>query len=141
MIFNFYIFLFLIIHLLLLKTLYAFSNFFAVGYKNAQLLKIQIPILNTDYCRKIYKGRSPITNMQLCAGGFLGRDSCAGDSGGPLMIATADANGVSRFIQHGIVSFGPRQCGTKGQPGIYTKVSSYMEWILENIEAWDDESR
>lgn len=34
----------------------------------------------------------------------------------------------------GIVSFGPMNCGTKNAPGVYTKLSKYLEWIAENIE-------
>jgi secreted trypsin-like serine protease len=33
----------------------------------------------------------------------------------------------------GVVSYGPRECGTKGMPGVYTRVSSYLKWINENI--------
>lgn len=33
----------------------------------------------------------------------------------------------------GIVSFGPKTCGQKGIPGVYTRVSSYTDWIVKNI--------
>lgn len=33
----------------------------------------------------------------------------------------------------GIVSFGPSPCGRERWPGVYVRVSSYMEWILKNI--------
>ena len=33
----------------------------------------------------------------------------------------------------GIVSWGYKLCGTKGHPGIYTKVVGYLDWILENL--------
>lgn len=33
----------------------------------------------------------------------------------------------------GIVSYGPAMCGSEGIPGVYTKVSSYLEWIVANI--------
>lgn len=108
------------------------------GYKSAKLRKIHIPIVSMDECRRVYRGRSSITKRQLCAGGFQGMDSCAGDSGGPLMIPTAHAKGSIKFVQHGIVSFGPRYCGTDGQPGIYTKVGWYLRWILDNMRRWDD---
>jgi len=32
----------------------------------------------------------------------------------------------------GIVSGGTARCG-KGAPGIFTRVSNYMEWIIENL--------
>jgi secreted trypsin-like serine protease len=39
-----------------------------------------------------------------------------------------------KFILLGLVSFGPRSCGLSNFPGVYTRISSYMEWILKNIE-------
>ena len=33
----------------------------------------------------------------------------------------------------GVVSFGPRFCGTKGVPGVYTRVNSYLKWILDTV--------
>ena len=38
-----------------------------------------------------------------------------------------------RVVQVGVVSFGPRRCGTKGVPAIYTKVDQYMSWILDSV--------
>jgi len=63
---------------------------------------------------------------QLCAGGDLGKDTCRGDSGGPLMYF----NGNS-WIIYGIVSIGPKICGQKNFPAIYTKVSYFTDWILK----------
>lgn len=34
----------------------------------------------------------------------------------------------------GITSFGPEDCLTFGQPGVYTSVSSYLDWILYIFE-------
>lgn len=50
--------------------------------------------------------RATIISKQLCAGGTGGRDSCGGDSGGPLKIP-GNYRGQTRVIQHGVVSFGP----------------------------------
>ncbi|GBM72774.1 hypothetical protein AVEN_3422-1 [Araneus ventricosus] len=63
---------------------------------------------------------------------------CRSDSGGPLMYKNTDYDfpvGVAteRWILVGVVSFGYR-CGEPGFPGVYTRVSSYMAWILRNME-------
>lgn len=42
--------------------------------------------------------------------------------------------GNDRYILYGLVSFGPRTCGLSNFPGVYTRVSSYMEFILRNID-------
>lgn len=49
-----------------------------------------------------------------------------GDSGGPLM-----AFWDTRWVQVGVVSFG-NKCGEPGYPGVYTRVTGYMNWIKEN---------
>lgn len=51
-----------------------------------------------------------------------------GDSGGPLMMPKG-----KQYYLIGIVSFGPRVCGARGIPGVYTKVSSFVRWIDEKI--------
>ena len=59
-------------------------------------------------------------------------DSCAGDSGGPLMVQS-DEEGP--MYLRGIVSFGKRKCNT-GFPGVYTDISYYIDWIKENMKPW-----
>lgn len=70
----------------------------------------------------------------MCAGGKSGMDSCSGDSGGPLQ-APGNYSHNLKFIQYGVVSFGPRMCGTTGIPGVYTKIVYYLDWILDTIRA------
>lgn len=68
---------------------------------------------------------------QLCAGGEAGKDSCKGDSGGPLMYENDRS-----FEVIGVVSFGPSPCGKEDVPGVYTKVLEYNEWIRNTIVPW-----
>lgn len=55
-----------------------------------------------------------------------------GDSGGPLM--SEGVPGADRTTLIGIVSFGPRSCGVSSFPGVYTRVSVYIDWILDKIQ-------
>lgn len=59
------------------------------------------------------------------------KDSCTGDSGGPLMLEDV-YKGAYKIVQYGIVSRGPSDCGFS-DTGIYTDVSKQMRWILDNI--------
>ncbi|XP_063367677.1 CLIP domain-containing serine protease B4-like [Cydia amplana] len=106
------------------------------GYISSKLLTVDVPIHTADSCRELYnRGQKPgdedQTINKICAG-ENGKDSCGGDSGGPLMVKGAYKSNGERFIEHGIVSYGPRLCGSDF-PGVYTDVSKYMKWILDNI--------
>ncbi len=50
-----------------------------------------------------------------------------GDSGGPLFIME-NVGGRMKYIQAGITSYGDF-CGLANSPGIYTRVSYYLDWI------------
>nr|CAD7575621.1 unnamed protein product [Timema californicum] len=70
-----------------------------------------------------------LTPNMFCAGlPQGGADACQGDSGGALL--AEDFYG--RMVVAGIVSWG-LGCGRPTNPGVYTKVSQYTDWILKNI--------
>lgn len=56
-----------------------------------------------------------------------------GDSGSPLLsIQKLD---IARYTQVGITSWGQSGCGTnKTAPGVYAKISSYLDWILDQAD-------
>ena len=64
------------------------------------------------------------------------QDSCVGDSGSGLMRSRRDPSrgGASRSELIGVVSFGPRLCGTEGVPGVYSRVESFLPWILDTVQ-------
>ncbi|CAN7939698.1 unnamed protein product [Ixodes hexagonus] len=75
-----------------------------------------------------YDARVP--ESVLCAGHDFG-SSCKGDSGGPLVLQSGDA-----WSLHGIVSGGPRECGNRNDPLLFTKVSHFLDnFIKEYIKA------
>ncbi|XP_026489627.1 CLIP domain-containing serine protease HP8 [Vanessa tameamea] len=105
------------------------------GYQSSVLRKVTIPILTASACRDIYNKNSDsgdTTLKKICAG-ELKKDSCSGDSGGPLMLES-QIDGKFRMIQYGVVSYGPKQCGSLF-PGVYTDVTAYIDWILDTIKA------
>jgi hypothetical protein len=89
------------------------------------LHEVEVPIVSNEYCGTIYFN---ITANMLCAGLLRGgKDSCQGDSGGPLMVYDETA---AEWQQAGIVSFG-QGCAFPGVPGVYTRVSGFIDWIEE----------
>jgi len=81
---------------------------------------------NVQNCRKNIVVRESV----LCAGYAVGgKDSCEGDSGGPL--AVLDGPG-SKWTLVGIVSNGI-MCAKPNLPGIYTRISEYRNWIIDTI--------
>ncbi|KAJ8933243.1 hypothetical protein NQ314_014139, partial [Rhamnusium bicolor] len=106
----------------------------ATGKASNILQKVSLPVISLEQCQSVYKKdpRARVTYKQVCAGGTDKKDSCPGDSGGPMQVA-AYLNDEIRYVQQGIVSFGPRECGLNGFPGVYTRIAYYMDWILDTI--------
>lgn len=104
-----------------------------LGPRSQDLLQAKLPLVPTERCREVYKRSTQIWYKQLCAGGLRDVDSCFGDSGGPLQAIGIYNGNTIRTIQHGVVSYGVRECGTAGIPGVYTRVAYYMDWILNTM--------
>ncbi|XP_066967374.1 phenoloxidase-activating enzyme 1-like [Macrobrachium rosenbergii] len=69
-----------------------------------------------------------ITEDMICAGD-VGKDSCSGDSGGPLSIRSSKNFSCEHTVV-GVVSYGIGSWGSRcGLLGVYTRVSSYLDWI------------
>ncbi|XP_053326507.1 transmembrane protease serine 9-like isoform X2 [Spea bombifrons] len=100
----------------------------------AILQEVQVPLIDAKTCDDLYHLQSgadqsrAIATDNICAGYAAGgKDSCQGDSGGPLVCAE---NG--RWFLAGIVSFG-EGCGEVNRPGVYTLLTAYSDWIVENV--------
>ncbi|XP_072290169.1 tissue-type plasminogen activator isoform X2 [Eucyclogobius newberryi] len=77
----------------------------------------------------VLSGRTVTANM-LCAGDTRGLDdACKGDSGGPLV-----CRNNNRMMLMGVISWGDG-CGQKDKPGVYTRVSHYIDWMNAKIKA------
>lgn len=86
--------------------------------------KVEVPIRSTADCTGAYDGAF-FPDLMLCAGFDAGgKDSCAGDSGGPIVVETAHG-----AAQVGIVSWGDG-CAEPGLFGVYTRVATYVDWIV-----------
>lgn len=98
-------------------------------------LKVRVNGVARDACNEVYKRQNVvISDTQVCAGGQRGKDSCRGDSGGPLVaLDNSNPRQVSTYLV-GLVSYGPSPCGQAGWPGVYTKVSEFVDWVQNTME-------
>jgi secreted trypsin-like serine protease len=99
-----------------------------------KLHEVDIEVIDPAECKSIYDSLQvsafTIGDTEICATGPRGgKDSCFGDSGGPLVVPSAGG-----YVQVGIVSWGP-QCGNPLFPGVYTRVSSFSDWIDGTMES------
>ncbi|KAK5848388.1 hypothetical protein PBY51_006007 [Eleginops maclovinus] len=93
----------------------------AEGYSSLQ--EAGVRLIPRETCRKPDVYGNHVTADMICAGLNGCVDACQGDSGGPLACAQHDVS----FL-YGIISWG-EGCGRSEKPGVYTKVTNYIDWI------------
>lgn len=130
-----------------MKKRYLYFNSFAIFVNKARtrsdilrktdlitmpLSRCNATVLEYNQQRNEKPFRNGVSETQYCAYDPEGRkDSCEGDSGGPLQIIPHNSN-IAKVV--GVVSFGIA-CGSPF-PGIYTRVASYVDWIESHV--WPD---
>lgn len=67
------------------------------------LHQAQVPIADTEDCKNVYKEKYMISENMVCAGYKKGKvDSCAGDSGGPLLFSKKGNEHSEKWFLYGI---------------------------------------
>ncbi|KAI2504929.1 serine-type endopeptidase [Fragilaria crotonensis] len=90
------------------------------------LMSVSITARSPTACKMFFTYGFKSMN-QICAGSP--KDTCNGDSGGPLLIRGTSA---MTDVQVGITSYGSNaDCGS--YPSAYTRVSKYATWITSNV--------
>ncbi|XP_053686115.1 transmembrane protease serine 9-like [Sabethes cyaneus] len=98
------------------------------GRNSSRKMSVSLVVTSLPSCMNSLRRsltRTTLNELHICAASPTHqiRDSCTGDSGGPLI---TNLNGNWYLV--GIVSFG-LPCRGARSPGVYVRVSSYMEWI------------
>ena len=83
------------------------------GNPSKNLLEVTLDIISNKDCKKKW-GNEGITDRMICAVGGNTKDSCSGDSGGPLITKT-DSDPIKLV---GISSFGGNDCADPNFPGV-----------------------
>ncbi|XP_065332776.1 serine protease persephone-like [Cloeon dipterum] len=103
----------------------------------SMLMKASLRAVDFEVCNATYAGTQTgglLEDKQMCAVDPKRlADACRGDSGGPLQVRVKDSQ-LMKVV--GVTSSG---IGCGSSPGLYTRVSAYIEWI-ENI-VWPSNAR
>jgi len=93
----------------------------------------RVPVVGHEQCRSDYSGvrNVVLTRDQICAGQGT-TDTCAGDSGGPML----SDRFRNRWSVIGITSYGV-SCADADFPGVYTRVDRYLDWISSKLKSLD----
>jgi trypsin len=106
------------------------------GEVAGHLRSVTVPIVGYEPCHSRYRDT---TNMMNICAGSLGLDSCQGDSGSGLWARTLSTVNQSQVTLVGVVSYG-YGCAAANWPGVYTRVSSFSDWITAILLATREES-
>nr|XP_014289638.1 uncharacterized protein LOC106689256 [Halyomorpha halys] len=106
------------------------DQFGQIGKYQIILKKIDLPIVPKDQCtnslRKTRLGKYfRLHDSFVCAGGIIGKDTCKGDGGGPLVCPVEGKPGTYEVT--GLVAWGIG-CGDD-IPGVYANVAYARSWI------------
>lgn len=96
------------------------------------LLHATIPMVPFSTCQRIGPWyRLLQEKVHMCGGDKYkgGTDSCGGDSGGPLTCQRQDGT----YYLAGITSFGFSDCGKRGHVGIYSRMTSFEDWVRKTV--------
>eukprot|EP00111_Clytia_hemisphaerica_P021963 TCONS_00064566-protein len=94
--------------------------------KHGTLQEATVRVYTKEECLND-RGNNRIDDSIFCAGYRRGgKDTCKGDSGGPLQCK--DGN---RWILWGVTSFGKRPCASPGKASGYGRVTHVLDWIEE----------
>lgn len=122
---------------------------FAMGYgatsfakaMTNRLTNLNLTIVPNSECNTelpaLAEAPNGVMDSQICAQDYiLNRDTCQGDSGGPLQLNLPGRRRRQRIHYHliGVTSYGVF-CRSS-YPSVYTRVSSYLDWIEQTV--WPD---
>ncbi|XP_068105463.1 granzyme A-like isoform X2 [Hyperolius riggenbachi] len=97
-----------------------------VSIASDKLMEVSLPVISREKCAAMWYPRVITENMMCTLYANGGKDTCRGDSGGPLI-----CQGKFR----GVVSFGPDRCGDPQRPAVYAFLTKdHINWIKRQIK-------
>lgn len=94
---------------------------------SAVMMRVDLKTMDTERCKQLPNyGPQRIHGKVICAANPK-RSTCQGDSGGGVTLT----NGAPAVV--GVVSWGKQRCNGDGQPAVFTRVESYLDWIRQSM--------
>jgi len=109
---------------------YGWGRVSTYGPLPSTLQEVAVKIVSDQTCQAAFDAFNDpytwtITSSMVCAGGVGGKDSCSGDSGGPLSLAVKNQHTLA-----GIVSWGhPSGCALANMYGVYAETAKFSSWL------------
>ncbi|GBP41780.1 Transmembrane protease serine 3 [Eumeta japonica] len=91
------------------------------------LSHVTLQVISNSLCRWAFPG--VVQDSHICTSGLGGVGACGGDSGGPLFTTSND-----RTVLIGVTSFGSALGCSAGLPTVYTRITSYIDFIQQHLE-------
>lgn len=92
-----------------------------------------LSIISNEECVQAYGNAIDLSNICAATVG-KGVTACSSDSGGPLV----QRGHLERDTLIGVVSWGHIPCGEVGMPSIFVQVSYFIDWINDEINAYEN---
>nr|ATU82483.1 venom S1 protease 14 [Lethocerus distinctifemur] len=102
-----------------------------------ELMKVNLRVLPILTCANNYPRDIPVENSHQICTFNNNKDSCEGDSGGPLLWLDPETN---RYMLAGLVSYGKRKCATHS-PAVNTDVTYFADWVRRIVKESDPSVR
>lgn len=94
------------------------------GSRPSVIHEVDVPLVSDTVCQQSGGNYANVGSVAFCAGYSNGaKDSCSGDSGGPIVI-----NVAGQVVQLGTVSWGIG-CARPAKYGVYADVAALSNWI------------
>ncbi|XP_007949978.1 putative serine protease 45 [Orycteropus afer afer] len=110
------------------------QRFSANSKLTPQLQEAEVFIMDNKRCDQIYRKKSLFPRViplvledMICATNY-GENLCYGDSGGPLACEVG-----GKWILAGVMSW-EKACAKAQNPGVYTRVTKYSQWIRKQLD-------
>ncbi|XP_066142745.1 venom serine protease 34-like isoform X2 [Euwallacea fornicatus] len=94
------------------------------GINSDILQEVNLDIISNQMCRT--QGNFTVSSSQICTY-TSNKDACQSDSGGPLI--WQNFRNMTKLFLIGVISYGVG-CASSS-PGVHTRVTSFLNWIIE----------